>query len=682
LARAEPWSGVWAVFRRFWPETRPFRGRLVVSLVLTAAGPLLGAVGIWLFKILVDEVLTGRHFALFPPLAAVYIGITLGEGLVSFADDYLTAWLGENLVLAIRTRLFDHLQRLSLGFFERHELGDILSRLTGDIGAIEDVVLSSVAQTLSYGVQILAFGGALFYLNWRLALVALLVAPAFLLLARWFSGRIRDASREKRRRAGSITAVAEESLSNLALVQAYDRQGAESARFRQENLASVAAQLAATRLQALFSPMVDLFEVLGVLLVVGVAIWELAHDRITLGGLLVFLAYLSQLYGPVRGFGRLSNSVFAASAGAERVIDLLDKRPTVSDPPRPRRLPRAGGALTLRRVGFTYPGADRPALVELTLTVPPGQKLAVVGPSGAGKSTLAKLLLRFYDPDLGQVALDGVDLRELALADLRRTIAAVLQETLVFDGTVAENIRLGKPDATDAEIRRAAATADAHDFIRELPDGYQTRIGQRGRLLSGGQRQRLAIARAMIRDAPVLLLDEPTTGLDAASTQRVMAPLRRLMTGRTTIIISHNLLTVADADQVVYLDHGRVTGRGTHTRLLATHPGYAHLYHRHHPAVPDPAGTPEPEPPPGIPTGGPGQITVARRDQRPPPPTGEPVPGRLADPGNRPRPSPRPRTAPPYPPDAHSASAPHSAHARPSPTPRLSAPCRPNLPGA
>jgi hypothetical protein len=258
----------------------------------------------------------------------------------------------------------------------------------------------------------------------------------------------------------------------------------------------------------------------------------------------------------------------------------------------------------------------------------------------------------------------------------------VLQETLVFDGTVAENIRLGRPDATDAEIHRAASAADAHDFIRELPDGYQTRIGQRGRLLSGGQRQRLAIARAMIRDAPVLLLDEPTTGLDAASTQRVMAPLRRLMTGRTTIIISHNLLTVADADQVVYLDHGRVTGLGTHTRLLATHPGYAHLYHRHHPAVPDPAGTPEPEPPPGIPTGGPGQITVARRDQRPPRPTGEPVPGRPADPGTRPRPSPRPRTAPPYPPDAHSASAPHSAHARPSPTPRLSAPCRPNLPGA
>ena len=225
------------------------------------------------------------------------------------------------------------------------------------------------------------------------------------------------------------------------------------------------------------------------------------------------------------------------------------------------------------------------------MTVAPGQKVAIVGPSGAGKSTVAKLLLRFYDPDRGRITLDGIDLRQLALADLRRNIATVLQDTLVFDGTIAENIRLGKPDATDAEIRRAAAAADADGFIRALPEGYQTRIGQRGRLLSGGQRQRLAIARAIIRDAPVLLLDEPTTGLDAASTQRVLAPLHRLMTDRTTIIISHNLLTVTDADQVIYLDHGRVTGTGTHASLLATHPGYAQLYRLHHPLMPDPVGT-------------------------------------------------------------------------------------------
>ena len=514
---------------------------------------------------------------------------------MSFVDDYLTAWMGETFVLGLRTRLFDHLQRLSLGFFERRPLGDILSRLTSDVGAIEDVVLSSIAQTLAYGFQVLLFAGALFYLNWQLALAALLAAPAFLLLARSFSRRIRDASREKRRRAGSITAAAEESLNNLPLVQAYDRQVAESARFRRENLASVAAQLAATRLAALFTPIVDLFEVVGVLIVVGLAIWELAHNRITLGGLLVFIAYLSQLYGPIRGFGQLSNSIFAASAGAERIVELLDHQPTVTDPIRPRQLGRVTGTLGVHRVGFGYPDADRPALVDLNLTAHPGQTIAIVGPSGAGKSTLAKLLLRFYDPDTGSITLDGIDLRHLTLADLRRNIATVLQETLAFDGTIADNILLGKPDATDSEIQKAAMAADAHGFITALPEGYQTRIGQRGRLLSGGQRQRVAIARAIIRNAPVLLLDEPTTGLDAASTQRILTPLRRLMAGRTTIIISHNLLTVTGADYILYLDRGHTTATGTHTQLLATHPGYAHLYRLHHQPV---SATPRPQPMP------------------------------------------------------------------------------------
>jgi ABC-type multidrug transport system fused ATPase/permease subunit len=233
-------------------------------------------------------------------------------------------------------------------------------------------------------------------------------------------------------------------------------------------------------------------------------------------------------------------------------------------------------------VTFTYPGVDSPSLIDLRFMIDPGQKLAVVGASGAGKTTLTKLLLRFYDPDRGRITLDGVDLRELALGDLRRNLAAVLQETLVFDGTVRDNILWGRPEAREREVVAAAMAADAHEFISGLPDGYDTRIGQRGRMLSGGQRQRLAIARAMIRNAPVLLLDEPTTGLDAGSTERVLAPLRRLMHGRTSLIISHNLLTVTDADQILYLEKGRITGAGTHTQLLAISPGYAQLYRSHH----------------------------------------------------------------------------------------------------
>ena len=572
------------IFRRFWPATRPYRGRLLVSLLLVCVGPLLDTAQIWMFKLLIDDVLVPRNVHAFPPIAAAYLGIAIVQGVGSFSDDVLSTWLGERFVLDLRTRVFDHLHRLSVDFFDRRQLGDTLSRLTGDIDAIEQLVLSGVTQTLAYGAEILLFTGALFYLNWQLALASMLAVPAFALGARYFSARIKDASREQRRRSGSVTAVAEESLGNAALVQAYDRRAAETQRFHRENLGRFAAEMAATRLEALFRPLIELLEVVGVVLVVGVGVWALQHDRITLGGLLVFVTYLTRLYSPIRGAGRLSNTVYAASASAERIIDLLNHQPEIPDPADARVIPpgQAHGTVVFDAVTFTYPGAGRPTLDAISFTAMPGQKIALVGASGAGKSTLGKLLLRFYDPDIGHITLDGVDLRDLELASLRGNMATVLQETLVFDGTIRDNILWGKPDATGAEVVAAATAADAHEFIRALPDGYDTRIGQRGRLLSGGQRQRLAIARAMIRNAPVLLLDEPTTGLDAASAQRILAPMRRLMSGRTTLIISHNLLTVTDADQILFLDRGRITGAGTHYELLFSNPSYAQLYRLHH----------------------------------------------------------------------------------------------------
>ena len=580
---AAPQLTVRQVFARFWPLTRPFRLRLAACLTFVAVGPAMDAAGIWVFKVLVDDVLTPRDFALFPAVAAAYVGIALAGGLLSFVDDYLCTWVGERFVLDLRTSLFAHLHRMSLGFFERRQLGDLMSRLSSDVNAIEQLVLSGVMQVVAHGVKILIFGGLLFYLNWRLALASLLAAPLFAVASRFFSTRIKAASREKRRRTGSIAAVAEESLSNAALVQAYDRQAAETRRFHAENLGAFAAQMVTTRLRATFGPFVDLLETAAVLLVVGIGIWQLASGAMTIGGLLVFMAYLAQLYGPIRAFGGLANTAYAASAGAERIIEILDERPSVVDPPKPRPLGRARGGLRVDGVTFTYPGTGRPALTDLHLALPPGARIAVVGASGAGKTTLTKLLLRFYDPDRGRIALDGIDLRELALGDLRRNVAAVLQETLVFDGTIRDNILWGRPEARERDVVAAAEAADAHEFITALPDGYDTRIGQRGRMLSGGQRQRLAVARAMIRNAPVLLLDEPTTGLDAASTERVLAPLRRLMAGRTCLVISHNLLTVTDADQILHLEAGRVTAAGTHDQLLTRSPAYARLYRLHHP---------------------------------------------------------------------------------------------------
>ncbi len=586
LVEASPAASLKEVYRRFWPDARPFWRWLWVSLVLIIVSPFVDTGAILLFKVLVDKVLTPRDFSAFLPVAGAFIGITLLVGALGFLGAYLGAWIGENFLHRMRTRVFAHLHTLSVSFFDRRRLGDILSRLTGDVGAIEAVVLSGVIGLISNVLKIFVFAGVLFFLDWRLALASLIAVPVFWLAARSFARRIKIASREVRRRAGSISVVAEESLGNATLIQAYGREGVEVDRFATQSIGSVNAELAATRLGAMFSPLVDLVQVLGVLTILGVGIWELTAGRITLGGLLAFLVFLSQLYGPVQGLGALSTSLFAATAAAERIIELLDEQPTVTTPANPVPLDRADGQLRLDQVGFAYPDTGTDVLKQVSFTAQPGQTTAIVGASGAGKTTLLKLLLRFYDPTSGRITLDGHDLRELDPNALRANIAIVLQETLLLDGTVAENILAGRPEATEDELITAAKAADAHEFIIALPEGYDTRVGQRGRLLSGGQRQRIAIARAMIRDAPILLLDEPTTSLDADATQRILTPLRRLITGRTTIIISHNLLTVTDADQIIYLEHGRITETGTHDQLLTNNEQYAHLYHLHHPGDP------------------------------------------------------------------------------------------------
>ena len=583
LVAAAPAVPVREVFRRFWPYARPYRRWLPLILVLVALAAAIQAATIWMYKILVDEVLVPRDFGLLLWVMLAYLGLTLAEGFVSFCDEYLSEWVGGRFVVSLRTDFFRHLHGLSLDFFDRRSLGDMISRLSDDVDEIEELTLSGLTSALAYLFQLVFFVGALFYLEWRLAVVSLFVVPLFWLAARHFSRKIKRAAREERRRSGSISAVAEESLSNAALVQAYNRQEDEIARFHRENEGSFAAQMAGTRLNSLFSPLVDLIELAGVFVVVAVGAYELSQGRLTIGGLLVFLIYLSQLYTPIRGLSGLLNSFYSASAGAERVIEFLDQKPSVEDKPWARPLHGGRGIVEFDSVRFSYPGARKPTLDDVSFCVGPGEVLALVGPSGSGKSTAAKLLLRFYDPDAGQIRLDGHGIQDLTLHSLRENVTVLLQETLVFDGTVRENIAYGKAGATGEEIVRAAKVADAHDFIMSLPSGYDTVVGQKGRLLSGGQRQRIAIARAMVRDAPVLILDEPTTGLDAESSQRVIEPLRRLMEGRTTIVISHNLLTVREARETLVLQEGHVAESGAHQELLQRDGPYAYIYRLHQP---------------------------------------------------------------------------------------------------
>ncbi len=381
--------------------------------------------------------------------------------------------------------------------------------------------------------------------------------------------------------------MVEESLGNIVLTQAYGRRDAERRRLNEEAGAWFRASVRSTRLNEAYEQLVSVIETVCVLAVVGIGAWEISTGRMTLGQLLAFSAFLGYLYPPVRGLAQLGLTITAATAGAERLIEILDVRPSITDPARDSETGRPDGTVELREVSFTYPGADRTALEGLSFTVDPGELVIVTGPSGAGKSTVSKMLLRFYDPDAGEVLLDGVPLRNLPVARLREYVTLLPQETLVLHDTVRANIACGRPGASEQAIVDAAVAADAHEFILRLPDGYDTKVDPNSARLSGGQLQRLAIARAILRDAPVLVLDEPTTGLDSMAARRVVKPLRRLMAGRTTIMITHDLNLAPDADRILVVDRGRIVETGRHEELMARGGAYSRLHRSQNNAVMD-----------------------------------------------------------------------------------------------
>ena len=569
------------VLRRFWPHARPYRRWLPVLIALIAVGALVETAEIWLFKLVVDDVLVPGELEPLAWIALAYLALTLIGALASFGDDYLGTWIAERFLLSLRLRVLDHVQRLSLDAFNRHRLGDLVTRISSDVQQIETLMLSGITNALSALLRIIFFTGALFILDWRLTLVALTVIPAFWLIARLFARLVKRAAREKRRRVGSLSSLAEESFSNAALIQSTNSQAAVHERFRRQNEGVVEAELASARIHGLFTPLVDVIELAGILCVLALGTAAVAAGSLTVGGMLVFVAYLTQLYGPIRSLGSLANTFFKALAGAERVIELLDERPRVTERALARPLPCVRGEIEIEGLRFRYPGSDAHALDDVSLRVAPGETLALVGASGAGKSTLARMLVRLHDPDHGALRLDGHDLRDLTLASLRQHVSILFQETLVLRATVAENIAFGRPDASREQIEAAADAAGAAEFIEALADGYETDVGERGRNLSGGQAQRIAIARVLLSDAPVLVLDEPSSSLDAEARERLLEPLRGPMSQRTTIVVSHDLLAVRDADRVAVLDRGRVVELGSHDQLLDAGGAYARLWELH-----------------------------------------------------------------------------------------------------
>jgi ATP-binding cassette subfamily B protein len=525
----------------------------VIGGVLAVAAAACEVAAIWLFGVITDHALAAKSLDAFWAPAAEWLGVALVSGLATFAGDYATALAGERFLLRIRDSTFAHVQRLSPEFFDKNKLGDLMTRLTADIEAIEQLVASGLVNLFTSLVSVVFFAGAAFYIRWDLALVACALVPLFLLVSKSFSAKFRSVAGRERRSYAAITSLVEESLSNQSLVQAYNRQETEERRLHREGNTWLRAKMSETRLSALYEPIVQVVETFCVLVVLGMGAWDLSHDRITLGGLLSFAAYIGYLYPPIQSLGGLMLTASEAGASSDRVIEVLETHPAVAEDPSPRKRMARRGRIAFDEVTFCYPGAERATLERISFRIGPGELTLITGASGSGKSTITKLLLRFYDPTAGRIRLDGVDLRELSLHAVRDNITLLQQENMLFPGTVSDNIAYGRPGVTDAEIVAASIAADAHDFITALPNGYQTPVGQRGRLLSGGQRQRIAIARAIIRDAPVLILDEPTAGLDAPTARRVLEPLRRLMAGRTTILITHDLHLAPAADHTIVL---------------------------------------------------------------------------------------------------------------------------------
>jgi subfamily B ATP-binding cassette protein MsbA len=582
-------------FARLYQFLRPYRVHLAVALIAAFGETAADLLQPWPLKILFDNVFrqkplpsfladpvdvvfgAGRSGVLLFVLFAV-LGAALLGAVSSFLGDYIMSRVGNWILFDVRRQLYWHIQRLSLAYHDERRTGDLMSTLTGDIQAVQDMVSSAMIGLVMSVLTLAGMIVIMFLISWRFAVLALSVAPVLFVVVYRFTRRVKKASRDVRRREGEIASIAQEVLSSIRVVQAFTREDYEQSRFERENEERVSASVQAKTLQSALAPIVDVLVAIGTVLVLWYGASQVIEGSLTPGSLLVFMAYLGRLYRPMRDLSKLSDIMYRASVGLERVMEVLSTEQSIRDYPNAHAAPAFKGSIQFDHVWFSY-REDTPTVEDISFTIEPGQVVALVGSTGAGKTTLAGLIPRFNDPNAGSVLIDGEDVRRYTLVSLRSQIALVLQETVLFHGSVRDNIAYGRPEATQHAIVAAARAANAHEFIEELPAGYDTWIGERGVMLSGGQRQRLAIARAIIRDAPIVLLDEPTTGLDASSEALVVDGMGRLMARRTILVIAHRLSTIMRADQILVLEGGRIVERGIHKELLAAGGRYAELFH-------------------------------------------------------------------------------------------------------
>jgi subfamily B ATP-binding cassette protein MsbA len=509
-------------------------------------------------------------------VAAVAV-IAVGGAISSYANTSLTARVGQWVMHDLRRTLYQHIHRLSLAEHDEKRTGDLIGRVTSDIESIQSFVTTALLGMVTNVLTLVGIIGVMLYLNWRFTLISLSIAPVLFLVVYAFTRRIKKTSRDVRKKESELLSIVAEVFSSIRVVKAFAREEYEERRFERQSLENVEAALVARNIKMKLAPVVDIIVATGTCLMLWYGARLVLAGQLTAGALVVFLLYLGKMYKPMRDLSKATDTVSKAGVGFERIREVLETESGVRDLKHARKAAGFKGAIAFDGVSFGY-GPDQVILDDVSFAITPGQVAAFVGPTGGGKTTIINLVARFYDPVSGIVSIDGTDIRQFTIQSLREQISFVLQDTLLFHAPIWQNIAYGRPDARRDEIMRAAELANAHDFIKEMPEGYNTMVGERGVTLSGGQRQRIAIARAVIRDTPILVLDEPTSGLDAHSEQLVFEALDRLMKGKTCIVIAHHLATIRTADIIFVVKDHQLAERGTHDELLAAGGFYAELH--------------------------------------------------------------------------------------------------------
>ncbi len=578
-ANVDDWS--WrATVRRVRTLARlaaKYKARTALALLFLLIATGVSLLPPYLAKLAIDHGIQKQDTHALYVVTGLFVLAGLATIAASSAQTYFTGWTGERMLADLRNTLFRHLQRLSLGFYERNRAGVIISRLTNDVEALDQLVTDGFTSLVQNSLTLIGTAIILFFLDWRLALAVLTILPPLVIATALFRKHSARAYRQVRERLGLVTATLAEDIAGMRVVQAFTREAEQERAFREVNLSYRAANQRTILLNGFYFPFVDFLSAIATAIVLGYGGYLVFDGNMTVGTLFAFVGYLSNFFDPVQQLSQLYNTFLSAVAALDQITRVLDEEPEVRDRPGAVELPRIEGNVRFDDVRFGY-GKGDDVLHGISLDVPAGTTVALVGHTGAGKSTIAKLLARFYEPRSGRITIDGHDLNDVTQASLRRQLGVVPQEGFLFAGTVRDNIAFSRPDAIDDEIVRAATTVGAHDFVVDLEDGYETNLQERGTRLSSGQRQLVALARALLADPRILVLDEATSAVDIGTERKIEHALRLLLSGRTAFIIAHRLSTIRNADLIVVLEHGRIVEQGSHDELLRRRGLYTSLY--------------------------------------------------------------------------------------------------------